>query len=54
MGYKNYGIPAAKDFDVIAGILPSNARSDGGNELIVVLNLKLGTEHRKSYMPAII
>jgi hypothetical protein len=30
--------PAAKDFDSIAGTLPSNARSDGGNEPILVLN----------------
>lgn len=28
--------PAAKDFDTIAGTLPSNARSDGGNEPILV------------------
>lgn len=30
--------PAAKDFDSIAGTLPSNARGDGGNEPIVVRN----------------
>jgi hypothetical protein len=30
--------PAAKDFDSIAGTLPSNARSDGGDKPIVVLN----------------
>ena len=28
--------PTAKDFDAIAGTLPSNARSDGGDKLIVV------------------
>jgi lipid A disaccharide synthetase len=28
--------PAARDFDAIAGTLPSNARSDGGNEPILV------------------
>jgi lipid-A-disaccharide synthase len=28
--------PAARDFDAIAGTLPSNARSDGGNRVIVV------------------
>ena len=29
-------VPAAKDFDVIAGTLPSNARSDDGNDAIVI------------------
>jgi len=29
-------VPAARDFDSIAGTLPSNALSDGGNEPIVV------------------
>jgi len=28
--------PAARDFDAITGTLPSNARSDGGNTIIVV------------------
>jgi len=27
--------PAAKDFDAIAGTLPSNARSDGGEPIII-------------------
>jgi hypothetical protein len=34
--------PAAKDFDAIAGTLPSNARGDGGNEPIVIRNPSAG------------
>jgi hypothetical protein len=35
---KDEANPAARDFDSIAETLPSNARSDGGNGPIVVLN----------------
>ena len=36
--------PAARDFDAIAGTLPSNAQSDGGSHLSIVRHPSAGKD----------